>query len=45
MKRWGPAAAVFALGAAMMIFGLWRGEGQVVLRKAILICMECIGIG
>ena len=40
-----PAAAVLAAGAAFVALGLWRGEGAVVLQKAVVICMECIGIG
>ena len=31
------------LGGAMVLFGVWRGE--VVLSKAIRLCMECVGIG
>lgn len=39
----GIGAAV--LGLAMMVFGLYRGEVAVVLKKAVNICLECIGIG
>lgn len=39
------ALALLLLGAAGMAFGLYRGEGQEVLRKAVNICLECIGIG
>ncbi|MEG2119168.1 MAG: CD1871A family CXXC motif-containing protein [Pseudoflavonifractor sp.] len=24
---------------------MWRGEGETVFRKAVNICMECIGLG
>lgn len=40
-----PALALMVLGAGLMAFGLWRGEGLVVMQKAIRICLECIGIG
>lgn len=33
------AAAVF------LILGVWRGETEIVFRKAVNICMECIGLG
>lgn len=33
------------LGLCMMLYGLFRGEVDVVLQKAIRICLECIGIG
>lgn len=32
-------------GIAFMCFGACRGEMAVVLKKAINICLECIGIG
>ena len=32
-------------GAAMMFYGIWRGEAELVLGKAIKICLECVGIG
>ena len=34
------------LAAVLMIgFGIWRGEADTVLAKAIRLCMECVGIG
>lgn len=42
--RWaGPVVAV--LGLVMMAYGISRGEMAVVFKKAVNICMECIGIG
>lgn len=34
------AASLVSLG-----YGVWSGEMRTVMRKAIAICMECIGIG
>lgn len=34
---------VVALGCA--VYGFAGGEGQRVMQKAVLICLECIGIG
>lgn len=39
------AALCMLAGIAMMAFGAYRGEMGIVLKKAIVICLECIGIG
>ena len=39
------AAAVLLIGLLFVVVGVWRGEVEVVFRKAINICMECIGLG
>ncbi len=33
------------VGLGLMLFGAYRGEADVVLSKAIRVCLECIGIG
>lgn len=44
IPRWvGGALALF--GVVLMVLGVYRGEMEVVLQKAINICLECIGIG
>ena len=40
-----PAALVLMVGLGFVVLGVWRGEATVVLQKAVVICMECIGIG
>ena len=36
---------LLAVGAAMHCYGAWRGEVQIVLSKAVRLCLECVGIG
>ena len=36
---------LLAVGAAMLCYGAWRGEVQVVLSKAVRLCLEGGGIG
>jgi len=36
---------LIVIGLTMTILGLLRGEALEVLRKAIVVCLECIGIG
>ncbi len=33
------------LGLVFMFLGAYRGETDIVLSKAIRVCLECIGIG
>lgn len=33
------------LAAAFIAFGIYRGEMEVVLHKAVMVCLECIGLG
>jgi hypothetical protein len=33
------------LGVGLMIFGAFRGELTELMKKAVTVCLECIGIG
>lgn len=39
------AAALAVLGAAFIGTGIALGENEIVLCKAVNICLECIGLG
>lgn len=39
------AFLLITLGVIAMVLGVYRGEAADVLRKATMICMECIGLG
>jgi len=36
---------ILLAGVVMMVLGVWRGELHDILRKATIVCLECIGIG
>lgn len=38
-------AAAIAVALSFIVLGISRGDTAVVLRKAIRICLECIGVG
>ena len=38
-------AGPMILGVILLAFGVGQAEHQVVFRKAVTICMECIGLG
>ncbi len=44
-RRNGIARGLLAIGIIFMAIGFFRGETEVVLRQAVNICLECIGIG
>ncbi|NLB61055.1 MAG: hypothetical protein GX802_01310 [Clostridiales bacterium] len=35
----------FVTGIAFVAIGAYRNEVAIVLKKAVMICLECIGIG
>lgn len=45
VRRNGTALALLLLGVALLAIGVGQGEAQVVFRKAVNLCMECIGLG
>lgn len=43
-EHW-KALSILVVGAAFLVLGVYRGEAETVLRKAVNVCMECIGLG
>lgn len=39
------AVMLLIAAAAMILYGMNRGEVSIVLNKAINVCLECIGLG
>lgn len=44
-KTWITTACLIAVAVVFIIIGIVREEHLDVLRKAVNICLECIGIG
>lgn len=36
---------LLAAGACLTVIGFMRGEAAIILQKAIVLCLECIGLG
>jgi len=36
---------IILLSISLILIGIYRNEVQIILQKAIYICLECIGIG
>lgn len=45
LRRNRIALLLIFMGIAFLVIGVWRDEAQTVFRKAVNICMECIGLG
>ena len=45
LKQNRAALLLLLAGIAFVAIGVWRGEAETVFRKAVNICMECIGLG
>ena len=44
-KRYLTPALVLTAGAALMALGIKNGELAEIMHKAIILCLECVGIG
>ncbi|NLP06233.1 thioredoxin [Candidatus Fermentibacteria bacterium] len=39
------SVVLVAISAAMIVTGYLAGDPSIILRKAVTICLECIGVG
>jgi len=37
--------SILTAGVILVVLGVIRGDALEILKKAVLVCMECIGIG
>ena len=44
-KRWKLQMILMVIAIGTMVYGICRGEVSVVWNKAVIICLECIGLG
>ncbi|MBR3747598.1 MAG: hypothetical protein IKP64_07900 [Selenomonadaceae bacterium] len=44
-RNFSSKATIFFVSAAMILFGVERGELRIIFAKATRVCMECIGLG
>ena len=44
-RRTALPVILICIGTGMIVLGILSGELTVILRKAIYICLECIGVG
>ena len=44
-KRRTIGIAILAAGILLIAAGVFRGELNAIMQKAVLVCMECIGLG
>jgi len=45
LKKNAPALTLLIIAALFLVMGVRREETEQVFRKAVNICMECIGLG
>lgn len=45
LMRYLVPSVLILIGAGFIVYGATDGEAAAVIKKAIAICMECIGLG